>query len=107
MISGMAKSPSRLAREIGVYLSCVGKKAVADMPSDTSKMRLSRIFTRFAAIKKAANMTDLRTRFRISSAMWKRMEALAEAGSLLADDEVGHRRKARARLTRVVRARAA
>lgn len=56
------------------------------MPQTTVKQRARRLFTKLDAIKKAADMTDLRKRFKISPAMEKRMEALAEAGSLLDDD---------------------
>jgi hypothetical protein len=96
-----SKSPRQVAQLVGAYLTRVGEKAVVGMPNDTSKQRLSRILTRFAAIKKAVDMTDLRKRFKISPAMWKRMEAMAEAGSLLADDVARRwRRDRRARAAR-------
>jgi hypothetical protein len=86
MIKGMARSPKQIAQEIDAYLTRVGEKAVVDTPSGTPKQRFSRIQTKFAAIEKAADMTDLRKRFKIGPAMEKRMEEMAEAGSLLADD---------------------
>lgn len=82
----MPKSPQRLAEEIDAYLTRVGEKAVRGMPQTTVKQRTRRLVTKLDAIKKAANMPDLRKRFKISPAMEKRLESLAEAGSLLADD---------------------
>ena len=96
----MARSPVQIAQEIDAYLKRVAKKAVRGMPCTSPKQRFSRIQTEFAAIEKAADMTDLRKRFKISPAMEKRMEAMAEAGSLLADDVERQRRQVRARLAR-------
>jgi hypothetical protein len=56
------------------------------MPQNTIKQRHRRLFTKIEAIKKAANMPDLRKRFQITPAMEKRLETMAEAESLLDED---------------------
>lgn len=90
------KSPQQLAREIDAYLDRVGTKAVSGLAAHTPLERMGRLTAKFKAIKQAANMDDLRKRFKITPSMEKRMEKMAERGSLL-DEDVRSRRRPRRR----------
>jgi hypothetical protein len=89
------KSPQQLAREIDDYLQAVGNKAITGLAARTPKERMRGLLTKFNAIKQAANMDDLRKRFKITPAMEKRMEKMAEKGSLLDEDVRSRQRRLR------------